>query len=420
MPDEAPERVLDTVLDQIDHTPQALRARLAGRWRFTVMTRPILAGAAAVLAVAIGAFALLPRPSSSPGVTPSSAPSASATASSIAVQPSASPSQVASGVPSALQHRWMGEPNGLAPATVGSSILFTAGSLAIGEPNRNDHALLTANAAAVGGQLQVTTGGAVGRCDPGASGTYDYRLSADGLVLTITTATDPCAARSDALAGTWWSSVCKDPNDNCLGTLAAGTYKSQFINFANPGPPTWVADFGAVTYTVPDGWANDADWPAHLALSPAASYANWTAGVGTDRGIDVYADIRASNNNGGPCSGQLIASTGPDPARIVEYVRTIKGLVATAASPVTIDGRTGVQVDLGVDDAKLVPCGSDRVVEYLISAGEGLALLPGERMRLIVLPDGDRAIAIDVLAPAAAFDAVVAQSMPIIQSMHFK
>lgn len=72
VPDEAPDRVLDAVLDQIDHTPQVRRAGLRGQWRFPAMPRFFLAGAAVVLALVLGAIALAPRPA--PGVGGSSTP----------------------------------------------------------------------------------------------------------------------------------------------------------------------------------------------------------------------------------------------------------------------------------------------------------------------------------------------------------
>lgn len=380
------------------------------------MPRFFLAGAAVVLAVLVGAIALQPRS------VPNVAGSPMQSGRSAALPPpsgSAAPAS-AEPVPDALRHRWMGEPNGLAAATGGSWVSITGGSLASGESNHNDRPLLTADVAVRAGLLEVTSAGSVPTCDPGATGTYRYELSPGGHILAVSVVTEACAVRSKALAGTWWASACRDPNDNCLGELEAGTYRSQFINFAQPGGPGWVADFGAVTYTVPEGWANNADWPAHLALSPKDSYAKWTQSGGTDRGIDVFADVHASLNTKRPCSGTPVPSAGSDPSRIVDDVRGIKGLVATAPTPVTIDGRTGVQVDLSVDDATLVPCGSDRVVEYLISAGEGVAVAPGERTRLIVLPDGDRAIAVDIVAPAAVFDELIGEAMPIVESMQFR
>jgi hypothetical protein len=315
----------------------------------------------------------------------------------------------------------MGGPDPLVTAGAGTSIAFGSSNVSLSQSNADDVIFLTADVSApVAGRLELRTGGSYGLCSADSVGSYQWTLSSSARVLTLSAVDDACPQRSGAMAGTWWLVGCKDPGDNCLGDLEAGTYSSQFINFAKPTVPAWVADFGAVTYTVPDGWANDADWPARLGLSPKDSYANWTPNVGTDRGIDVLADVHVSSNEARPCSGSPLASAGSDPGRIVGSIRGIRGLQATAPSPVTIDGRPGVQVDLSVDDQKLVPCGSDRVVEFLVSGGEGMAIGPGERIRLIVLSDGERAIAIQILAPASAFDAVVAQSMPIVQSMHFK
>jgi hypothetical protein len=211
MPDEAPDRLFDAVLDQIDQTPQARRARLAGQWRFPQMPRMVLAGAVAVLAIAVGAIALAPR--SNPGVGGSPVPSASA-----AVGPSAAGSpRPAAAVPEALRHRWMGGSSPLVTAGAGTSILFGPGSLALSQSNANNVIYLTADAALPSaGRLRLTTAGSHGDCATDAVGTYDFSLSESGRVLSLNVADDSCADRSASLAGTWWLTDFNDPNDICL------------------------------------------------------------------------------------------------------------------------------------------------------------------------------------------------------------
>ena len=63
----------------------------------------------------------------------------------------------------------------------------------------------------------------------GTGGDYEWSLSPSGRVLTLSVVVDACAARGTALAGTWWKMGCTSTDDNCLGLLDAGTYKSQFI-----------------------------------------------------------------------------------------------------------------------------------------------------------------------------------------------
>src|SRR4029078_4532264 len=79
-----------------------------------------------------------------------------------------------------------------------------------------------------------------------------------------------CRQRADALAGTWWRMECPTVEDNCLGPVDAGTYKSQFIAQHVAQGGEWEAVCGALTYTVPDGWANASDWPESFELVPAS------------------------------------------------------------------------------------------------------------------------------------------------------
>ena len=417
VPDEAPDRVLEAVLDQIDLTPQVRRPRLAGGWRFPDMPRFLLAGAAVVLALVVGAIALVPRSSSTIAGSPSPAPSSTIGAS---TAPSASTVAVAGPVPAELQHRWMGGPNGLVSPGAGSSILLTSSAFALTQSSTNEQPVLTADAAAVGaGRLRLTTAGAEGRCGPGMSGTYDWTLSPSGRSLNINVADDPCADRQSALLGTWFLVGCKDPNDNCLGPVDAGTHASQFINFHQLGTG-WQPAFGAVTYAVPSGWANDADWPTRLGLSPQSSFDQWTPENGKPSGLDVLADV-AADSMGKPCAGQPAAGVARTPSAILATLRHIPGLVAGDSNAFSVDGHAGGWIDLSVEDAKLKPCdGGDRVVEFLISGGDGQALLPGERARVIVLADDPAPIAIVIFAPAAEFDALVPPAMRTVQSMQFK
>jgi hypothetical protein len=70
MPDEAPDRVIESVLLAVDAEPQVRVPRIGG-WRLIPMNRLALASAAAVI-VAAGLFFVAPRPSGpSAGPTPS-------------------------------------------------------------------------------------------------------------------------------------------------------------------------------------------------------------------------------------------------------------------------------------------------------------------------------------------------------------
>jgi hypothetical protein len=412
MPDEAPDRLFDAVLDQIDQTPQVRRARLAGQWRFPQMPRMVLAGAVAVLAIVVGAIALVPRSNLGAGGSPG--PSSSAR-----VEPSGAGSpRPAAPVPEALRHRWMGGISPLVTAGAGTSILFGAGSLALSQSNANDVVYLSADAALPSpGQLRLTTAGSSGGCATDALGTYDFILSPSGRVLSLNAADDPCADRSASLAGTWWRMDCKDPNDNCLGSIDPGTYASQFINFGRSGT-NWQARFGAIRYAAGEGWANDADWPSRFSLTPQAAYDRWTQERGAPSGIDVLADISAAATTK-PCASTAAPGVDRTPDAIIASIRDTTGLTVSDSAAITVDGHRGAWVDLAVDDAKLKPCDGERIVEFLVSAGEGQAIASGERARLIVLTDGPAPLAIVIRAPAADFSGLVLPAMRIVKSMQF-
>jgi hypothetical protein len=417
MPDDAPDRLYRAVLDEIDFTPQVRRPWAAGRWRVPTMPRIFLAGAAVALAIVVGAIVLAPRPSPNVGVSTTPSPSDSAAAS---ATPAASDGAAAADVPAGLRHRWMGASNGLVTVGAGSSIVLTSSNLALTQSNSNETAVLTAGAGAEpSGRLRLSTEGPAGVCAPGTVGLYEWSLSPSGRVLNINTADDPCPERTRAIVGTWWLSSCKDVNDDCLGPMDAGTYASQFINFREQGPK-WQPRFGSVTYAVPDGWANDADWPASLGLSPQSAYDEWTREGGTPRGLNVLANVAADATDR-PCAGTPASGVANTSDAILAALRTVPGLVPSDSAPITVDGHAGAWVDLAVDDATLRPCdGGERIVEYLVSSGEGQALRPGERARVVVLAGVPTPLAIVIQAPAADFDALVPPAMRIVKSMQFK
>ena len=110
-------------------------------------------------------------------------------------------------------------------------------------------------------------------CEPGDVGLYTWSLSPGGTLLQLTATSDDCASRRAAFEGEWERSACRNPDNNCLGDLEAGTYKSQFIGPRLDDGEPWTANFGAFSYTVPDGWSNTADFPDDYVLMRSADYA---------------------------------------------------------------------------------------------------------------------------------------------------
>lgn len=415
MPDEAPDRVIADVLLAVETVPQARRPLGLATWRLNPMKNYLAAlGAAAVVVAAAAAFALSRPTDSRPvGASPAVAPSLAAS-STAAVTPSPAASGEAA-IPTAIQHVWLGGHDDLLAAGTGAALVVGPGSFAVAAANNIQFPVLTAAAvAAAAGQLELTTAGQSARCDAGQVGTYAWTLSPSGRALTLRVVSDPCTQRSVTLATTWLLVACQEPTDNCLGPIDAGTYVSQFMNFQHPAAG-WTPNIGAITYTVPEAWANYGDWPDHFGLTPMSAFpdANSANGPGTE--IDITADVHAESA-ATPCSGKP-ASVGTTPGQIVASLRTIPGLVVGRASSITIDGKTGQSVDLTVDPANLRPCGSDQVVEYLVGHKTTSGLFSGSAARLLLIPVGSSTVSIEIIAPSSDFDAFVASAMPIVNSL---
>ncbi|HEX3304293.1 MAG TPA: hypothetical protein VHR64_15510, partial [Thermomicrobiales bacterium] len=276
-PDEAPDRVIAAVLQAADTTPQVRRRGPRPFRRSNTMTRYVAAaGLAAALILAIGGGMLLTGSSKTPAVVaPSTVPTPSAT--------------TGASIPRELQARWMGGHKQPFGADAGSTILIDANAIALSQSNSNDQAILSADASSAGeGRMRLEQADpSTILCHEGDAGDYSWSLSAGGRILTIQSVSDACAARPGLLTGTWWRMDCADKNDNCLGNLEAGTYASQFITPRLAPGAAWQPVFGALSYTVPAGWANSADWPSSFTLLPSRDYDGTTA----DTTAEIYHGI---------------------------------------------------------------------------------------------------------------------------------
>ena len=112
-----------------------------------------------------------------------------------------------------------------------------------------------------------------------STGDYTYTLTNDGRRLTIVGVADPCAQRLAAIPGDWLLRGLQGPRGQLPRRPGGRDLRSQFVTPRLDPEASWTPDYGAVTYTVPDGWANAADWPEYFSLAPSADY----AGFGADR-----------------------------------------------------------------------------------------------------------------------------------------
>jgi hypothetical protein len=357
------------------------------------------------------------------GATSTTSPSPSVPRSASAV-----PSEAVVGgpIPDDLRSRWMGghrDVPGISPAA-GTSILFSEGEFVLTQSGGSeDRHLLSSSASMISErQLRLELTADIGDCSAGDVGLYAWSLSSSGRTLTISGNEDECSTRLAALQGAWWRMACKDAyGDFCLGDLDAGTYGSEYlVPRLDPGA-VWNPVFGALTYTVPDGWANDADWPTRFSLVPSGDFAKVP-----DRDVDseillLTQPIAQSQEN--PCSthdGEPQPGVGRTINDLIAWLHQIPGLRVTDPIATAIDGHPGKWVDLTVEPDWTSECD---VLEFMKASDGGPTGIAGaERERLILLDLGER----DVLAirifsrDPAHFDAFVAEAMPIIESFRFQ
>jgi hypothetical protein len=420
MPSEAPDRVVSAVLQATEAAQQVRVLPRLGRWRSFEMNRAIVGLGAAVVIAALAGVALLMRPSSNVG-QPTSAPS---------LAPSGA-TQSPSPVPAALQGGWFAS----TPRTVGATalpathMLIAADSLGISAANNQPRAFLSASAADLGaGQIRVAAG-SPSSCLAGTVGTYSYRLSASSRVLTLTSINESCPERATALEGTWWKDACRAPDDGCLGAMDAGTYASEYFRaWLAPGTP-WGPKLGGVRFTVPDGWANDADWPGSFSLSPAPDFEKTsTANPDPAARLELQANV-AAESQATPCSGVANTAAAATAADFVAALQRIPSLQVSDPTSLVLDGHPAKAFDLTTVPAKIVPCGSDQVVEYMVavnydgvSAGEGYAIAAGDRQRVTIVEVAPgHLVAIVVRADdSTRLDGLIPSAQPIIQSLQFE
>ncbi len=362
------------------------------------MNRFSLIAAAAVLAAAVVGVALFAggAPNNQPAPTPAAV--AATPAPSASTSPSASADAKA---PSSLVGTWFG-PGRDVPGIVGGSgsrLLITDTGVAFGTPNDQGRPLLSAElAGSVGDTLTVTSG--LGSCAETDTGTYQWSLSASGTVLAVTSSGDPCAERASAFEGTWWKAACKI-GPTCLGDLEAGTYASQFFRPDHNQASEWGPLFGGIGYTVPEGWANSADWPSRFLLTPSTSYADEDSSGGGPFGVvhevAVYAKVRQPLCRTDPAASTVDPAAGQTVADLEQWIAGLPDVDTTAAAPITIDGHQGRMLDLrlrperdhdvpGRGQAVRRAAGRCRRAER--RQATAFALFQGERMRLILAGHG--------------------------------
>jgi hypothetical protein len=439
---QMPDRLYVAVLHRVDRTPQRRLARL--KLRFSEMRPAIrIAAVAAVLLLTLGVGAAVvggafdtdvagPTPEPSPAVSPSPAAS-----------PSPSP---AAALPDELAHIWIGGEQAVPAVGITTPALrtlqfdpelgfarYVAASLDLG-PSM----LASEPSVPFDGRLRLTTAAAdFGACEIGSVGDYDYRLSGDGMTLTLTPVSDDCQARAEVFAGTFTRSACKNPDDYCLGDLPPGTFVSTFLDpYRAPDVRPARGDFGRLRYTVPDGWANSGDWPSNFALEPADIVAGNPASGDPTTWHGIYVRTRAA---AAVQDDQCTDAEQPGVPRTLDgltaFLQERPGLVASAPTELTIGGYRATMTDISIAADWTATCpdapGGHPVVTLFREADEPVGQgwvwgigWPGntDRQRLVLVelsPDNVLLIGIEDTSSPSRFDELIAEAMPIVESLEF-
>ena len=401
MPNEAPDRLIADVLQATETTPQE-RSRLGlVIRRYPPMNRMSFyaAAAAAILVIVVGAGLAL-RSSSDIG-----APSVSP------------PGESGVPLPASLQHLWLGGHHDIGGIVTGAGTVISFDATSFHASQSNGESSLLGSKAAVAGDGSLLLSGTIG-CPGGGTGRYTWTLSASGRQLSITSAVDTCSARQTALVGEWQLNACRAPKDYCLGDMVAGAYSSQYVR-PRLGSVSWSPLYGGLTFTVPDGWANDSDWPNSFGLTPAADFEATSASEPDPaRRIIVLTQVVPASQ-ATPCSGQPQSGVAPTADAMVAWLRSVPGLVVGPSQPLTVDGLPAIAVDLRLDPATAPRCDTEQLVEYIHSGGDGYGIGASDGRRVVFVALGGELVAIQIEADQARFDAFASAAMPIIATFHF-
>lgn len=391
-----------------------------------------LAAIVAALVVVVGGGIMLSRPTDPNGVAGTSASPVSSTLAAPSVSPAAS--SAGGPVPTLLRSDWIGPKRTITGLLPTDRYRFDLGATTLGFPydNKVDAPQLASIASAPApGQLRFVTTDATAGCKPGDVGRYSWNLSAGGVRLTIIAGTDTCAARAAALPGEWLRVACRNVLDGCLGDLEAGTFASQYFTPQLTSDAAWRPTWGAVTYTVPAGWSNSADWPNSFSLTPSVDYAkegSSGAANGPFHEVDLYRRPAANAQDPG-CSTNIVASVPTTVDGLIGYLTGLKSLVSTAPLAMTVAGHPAKWIDIKVAPGWTKTCpdsGGTPTAVFLAHAakglsdyGIGLAGTEQERMIFVDLGAGNVVlITIDSTDPAR-FDELIAQATPIIATFAF-
>ncbi len=189
-------------------------------------------------------------------------------------------------------------------------------------------------------------------------------------------------------------------------------------------PGLWRADIHG-----PCWLANSSDWPNTFGLTPSTDYATVGPG-GQEGGRSILLTTQpAALSPKTACSGAVDNRVAHTVSAEVSSIEHTPGLISSAPTAISVGGHQGQWVDVRLNPTWKTACpgGPGPEADFLASPGSNSPPILGVvgtamRQRVIVLDLGSGdLLAIDVSTDATApFNAFVAQAMPVIKSFSFK
>ena len=186
-----------------------------------------------------------------------------------------------------------------------------------------------------------------------------------------------------------------------------------------PGTFVYTQNGGRTTFSVPAGWRVPTLGNLDFSLAPP--------GAAADDTVRVFYDMYVASKDVA-CSEEPEPGIGTAAADIVGDIASNPAVAASPVEPIAIGGLDGlaVNLELAADHAATCPF-SDGVptvaliVDDVPGAGPFWGLATAERLRLVVLDrpaGGNVVLAIDSVN-GRTFDELVAEAMPVLESMTF-
>jgi hypothetical protein len=414
-PDEAPDRAVAAVLDAIETAPQVRRPWRWPVWRqIHLSPRTFALIGALALALVVGTSAFIRSPHEIARPTPSASPG---------------PAELVG----PIVGRWAGTPRHLPrfePSPMLNSHFTKEGHWDAYGVNLPTGQFASDVALTGPDTLTLTTTTANGSCAIADTGTYRFELSAGTNRLTLTVIADTCPDRIIAATGDWVRNQCMTGagiaggDYDCYGDLEPGTYKSRGVDLRDEiveGIELPIT-YGALTFTVPDGWTHVADNATRFWMMPSDQYARVHDGVALD-GLYVFGHPQAASTAEG-CPFEAQPGVGITPSDIMTSLAGAPGLKLTARQPISINGRSGLWSDIQLAPGwkKMCDWHQDAPVAPILYANTGdTGVGEGDQERLIVLDIGQGdSVAIEIFGVnPARWDDYVSGAMPIVESFVF-